>query len=55
MNEFQRMLAFLKILQCNLAVLHHGVSGDGWFEVHHYLDDVQELSLINITEPTRPY
>ena len=42
MNEFQRMLAFLKILQCNLAVLHHGVSGDGWFEVHNYLDDVQE-------------
>lgn len=42
MNEFQRMLAFLKILQCNLAVLHHGASGDGWFEVHSYLDDVQE-------------
>ncbi|MFQ8581070.1 MULTISPECIES: hypothetical protein [Holdemania] len=42
MNEFQRMLAFLKVLQCNLAVLHHGVSGEGWFEVHGYLDDVQE-------------
>ena len=42
MNEFQRMLAFLKVLQCNLAVLHHGVSGVGWFEVHGYLDDVQE-------------
>ena len=36
------MLAFLKVLQCNLAVLHHGASGDGWFEVHGYLDDVQE-------------
>ena len=42
MNEFQRMLAFLKVLQCNLAVLHHGASGEGWFEVHGYLDDVQE-------------
>lgn len=42
MNEFQRMLAFLKVLQCNLAVLHHGVSGEGWFEAHGYLDDVQE-------------
>ena len=36
------MLAFLKVLQCNLAVLHHGASGEGWFEVHDYLDDVQE-------------
>ena len=36
------MLASLKVRQCNLAVLHHGVSCEGWFEVHGYLDDVQE-------------
>lgn len=38
MNEYQRLIAYLKILMCNLAVLHHNAVGDGWFEVHGELD-----------------
>ena len=38
MNEYQRMLMYLKIMMCNLAVLHHDAAGEGWFEVHRELD-----------------
>lgn len=38
MNEYQRMLMYLKIMMCNLAVLHHNAAGEGWFEVHRELD-----------------
>lgn len=38
MNEYQRMVMYLKILLCNLSILHHNVVGDGWFEAHEQLD-----------------
>ena len=38
MNEYQKMLMYLKIMMCNLAILHHNVVGDGWFEAHGELD-----------------
>jgi hypothetical protein len=42
MNEFQKMLMYLKIMMCNLAVLHHNVVGDGWFEAHEHIEEWQE-------------
>lgn len=64
MNEFQRLIAYLKILMCNLAVLHHNAVGEGWFEVHGeldrwqggvsgYLDDLAERGIaLGYQEPT---
>lgn len=34
MNEYQKLVMYLKILQSNLAVLHHNIVGSGWFEAH---------------------
>lgn len=40
MNEFQRMLMFLKIQIHNLGTLHRHLSGDhSWFENHEELDE----------------
>lgn len=40
MNEFQRLLMFLKIQQHNLGVLHRHLDGDpGWFENHEEIDE----------------
>ena len=64
MNEYQRMIMYLKIMMCNLAILHHNVVGDGWFEVHgeldrwqgdiaDYLDDLIERGIaLGYQEPT---
>lgn len=64
MNEFQRMIMFLKIAQCNLAILHHNITGGGWFEAHgeidrwqgdlaEYLDDLIERGIaLGYQEPT---
>lgn len=42
MNEYQRLLMYYKIFQCNLAVLHHNITGDGFFEAHAELDRWQK-------------
>lgn len=64
MNEYQRMIMYLKIMMCNLAILHHNVVGDGWFEAHgeldrwqgdisDYLDDLIERGIaLGYQEPT---
>lgn len=40
MNEFQRLIMFLKIQYNNLGILHRHLSGDaGWFENHEEIDD----------------
>lgn len=64
MNEYQRMLMYLKVMMCNLAILHHNVVGDGWFEAHgeldrwqgdiaDYLDDLIERGIaLGYQEPT---
>ncbi|HIW40622.1 MAG TPA: hypothetical protein H9743_00485 [Candidatus Mediterraneibacter vanvlietii] len=41
MNEYQRMLMYLKILQSNLVILHHNIVGPGWFEAHGVIDGYQ--------------
>ena len=42
MNEFQRMLMFLKIQVQNFGTLHRHLSGDpSWFENHEQLDKWQ--------------
>ena len=42
MNEFQRMLMFLKIQIQNFGTLHRHLSGDpSWFENHEQLDEWQ--------------
>lgn len=64
MNEYQKMLMYLKIMMCNLAILHHNIVGDGWFEAHgeidrwqgdiaDYLDDLIERGIaLGYQEPT---
>ena len=42
MNEYQKMLMYLKIMMCNLAILHHNVIGEGWFEAHEHIEEWQE-------------
>lgn len=42
MNEYQRLLMYFKIFQCNLAILHHNITGDGFFEAHAELDRWQK-------------
>ena len=46
MNEFQRLIMFLKIQIQNFGTLHRHLSGDnGWFENHEQIDEWQsELS-----------
>ena len=40
MNEFQRLLMFLKIQQHNFGVLHRHLNGDpGWFENHEEIGE----------------
>lgn len=40
MNEYQRLIMFLKIQQHNFGVLHRHLSGDaGWFENHEEIDE----------------
>lgn len=40
MNDFQRLIMFLKIQQHNFGVLHRHLDGDpGWFENHEELDE----------------
>lgn len=40
MNEFQRLIMFLKIQQHNFGILHRHLNGDpGWFENHEEIDE----------------
>lgn len=40
MNEYQRLIMFLKIQQHNFGILHRHLDGDpGWFENHEELDE----------------
>ena len=42
MNEFQRLIMFLKIQIQNFGTMHRHLSGDGsWFENHEQLDEWQ--------------
>ncbi len=65
MNDFERLIAFLKIAQDNMAILHrHLTSREGWFSGHEklgewyekigaQLDDLAELGLMSgRVEPT---
>ena len=42
MNDYHKMLMYLKIMMCNLAILHHNVIGEGWFEAHEHIEEWQE-------------
>lgn len=50
MNEYQRLIAFFKIFQCNLAVLHHNITGSGFFEAHEKLDRWQKESAAHLDD-----
>lgn len=40
MNEFQRLIMYLKIQYHNFGILHRHLSGDpGWFENHEEIDE----------------
>jgi hypothetical protein len=65
MNEFQRLIMFLKIQYHNMGILHRYLSGDfGWFENHEEIDDwkvciakqidevCEEAQALGYTEPS---
>lgn len=51
MNEFQRLIMFLKIQQHNLGVLHRHLNGDaGWFENHEEIDEWKDCAAKQLDE-----
>ena len=42
MNEYQKLLAFLKITGENLKILHHNLVGGDWFANHEQLGEYYE-------------
>lgn len=51
MNEFQRLIMFLKIQQHNLGVLHRHLDGDaGWFENHEEIGEWKDCATKQLDE-----
>lgn len=51
MNEFQKLLMYLKIQYHNFGVLHRHLSGDaGWFENHEELEEWRDCAAKQLDE-----
>lgn len=64
MNEFEKLLAYLKIAYQNFSTLHRHIKGAGFFTIHeeldgwqrkisYMLDDLAEIGItLNVKEPS---
>lgn len=51
MNEFQRLIMFLKVQYHNFGILHRHLNGDPcWFENHEELDELTEMVAKQVDE-----